>query len=255
MKPTNLARPNSGLVAGRIPVLECLRAKKRKARRLLYLPTADDIREILDAASTIPCERRDRQQLDRLTEGVPHQGVVLEADPLATLSVDEWLHRIRERTNVCALLLDGVEDPHNFGAVIRSAAAFGSAGVLFGKDRSAPLSMSAMKSAAGAAEYIDLVQITNIPRALAQLKDAGFWISGLDAEGDRSIWNADLRGRCVLVVGSEGRGIRRIVRESCDFLLNIPIEGPITSLNASVSAAVTLAEWKRQTSTPAPEAK
>jgi 23S rRNA (guanosine2251-2'-O)-methyltransferase len=115
--------------------------------------------------------------------------------------------------------------------------------------------MSAMKSAAGAAEYIDLVQITNIPRALAQLKDAGFWISGLDAEGDRSIWNADLRGRCVLVVGSEGRGIRRIVRESCDFLLNIPIEGPITSLNASVSAAVTLAEWKRQTSTPAPEAK
>jgi 23S rRNA (guanosine2251-2'-O)-methyltransferase len=219
------------------------------------LPTADDIREILDAASTSPCERRDRQQLDRLTEGVPHQGVVLEADPLATLSVDEWLHRIRERTNVCALLLDGVEDPHNFGAVIRSAAAFGSAGVLFGKDRSAPLSMSAMKSAAGAAEYIDLVQITNIPRALAQLKDAGFWISGLDAEGDRSIWNADLRGRCVLVVGSEGRGIRRIVRESCDFLLNIPIEGPITSLNASVSAAVTLAEWKRQTSTPAPEAK
>jgi len=250
MKPTNSVRPNSGLVAGRIPVLECLRAKKRKARRLFFLSQATGLDEILAAARHLPCEPRDRIFLDRMTEGVPHQGVVLEADPLAMLSLDEWMHRIREKKHVCALLLDGVEDPHNFGAIVRSAAALGASGVLFGKDRAAPVSIASQKSAAGAMEHIDLVQITNLARGLAQLKQAGFWVSGLDAAGDRNIWDADLKGRSILVIGSEGKGIKRIVLDSCDFLLRIPIEGAITSLNASVSAAVALAEWKRQTIDP-----
>jgi len=146
-----------------------------------------------------------------------------------------------------------VQDPHNLGAVVRSAAACGAAGVLFAKDRSAPLSPAAVKAAAGAMEYVDLVQATNLARALGVLKKAGFWVAGLEAEGAKVLWDADLGGRMALVVGSEGKGIRRLVREQCDLLVRIPLTGPITSLNASVSAGIALAECVRQRrGTPGP---
>jgi 23S rRNA (guanosine2251-2'-O)-methyltransferase len=249
MKPSNSGKPSNEFVIGRIPVLECLRARKRKARRLFYLAQGTGLEEILAAAKAIPCEPRDRQTLDRLTDGQQHQGVVLDAYPMPLLSLDEWLGRVSRagQPSVCALLLDSIEDPQNFGAIVRSATAFGAVGVLFGKDRAAPVSPAMLKAAAGAAEYIDLVQVTNLARGLAQLKEAGFWVSGLEASGDRLLWQADLRGRSLIVIGSEGRGIRRIIQEQCDFLVRIPIEGAITSLNASVSAAIALAEWKRQT--------
>lgn len=245
----NSAKFSKPYVAGRIPVLECLRARKRRARKLFYLGSAQGLEEILDAAAGIPVETRDRHALDQMTAGVPHQGVVLDAEPLPLLSVNDWLGRLGDAPQACALLLDGIEDPHNFGAVIRSAAAFGVSGVFFGKDRAAPLSTSTMKAAAGAVEHVPLVQVTNLSRGMRQLKEAGFWVSGLDASGDRLLWEADLRGRSLIVVGSEGEGIHRLVRESCDFLVRIPIEGAITSLNASVSAAIALAEWKRQSHT------
>ncbi len=245
----NSARSSKPFVAGRIPVLECLRARKRRARKLFFLPSSSGLDEIFEAAGNIPQEARDRYALDQMTYGVPHQGVVLDADPIPMVPLDLWLKRQEARPHSCALLLDGIEDPHNFGAVIRSAAAFGASGVLFGKDRSAPLSTAAMKAAAGAAEYMDLIQITNLSRGLGQLKEAGFWVSGLDAQGDRLLWEADLRGKSLIVVGSEGDGMHRLVRESCDFLVRIPIEGAISSLNASVSAAIALSEWKRQSST------
>lgn len=249
MRPSSSAKPNSDFVIGRIPVLECLRAGKRKARRLFYLGQATGLEEILALANgRIPCEPRDRQSLDRMVDGLQHQGVVLDANPMPLLSLEEWLGRVERsaRQSVCALLLDSIEDPQNFGAIVRSAAALGAAGVLFGKDRAAPVSSAMLKAAAGAAEYIDLVQVTNLARGMAQLKEAGFWTSGLDAQGDRLLWQADLKGRSLIVIGSEGKGIRRIVQEQCDFLVRIPIEGAITSLNASVSAAIALAEWKRQ---------
>lgn len=247
-KRTNSARPdNAGLlVAGRIPVLECLRAKKRNARRLLYLPSATGLEEIREAARGVDAEPRDRNALDQLTGGVPHQGVVLQADPLPLLPLEGWMKKHAAAASQCAVLLDGIEDPHNFGAIVRSATAFGATGILFGKDRAAPLSVAALKSAAGAMEHIDLVEIANLARAMSVMKEAGFWTSGLDAAGDRLLWQGDLRGKCLLIIGGEGKGIRRIVLEGCDFVLRIPIEGAITSLNASVSAAVALAEWKRQ---------
>jgi len=241
-----LAKPVD-LVLGRIPALECLRAGKRPARRLFYLSSAQDLGELLEAARGISCEPADRNMLDRMAQGATHQGVVLQADPLPLLDVKSWLAGLPREGHVCAVMLDGVEDPQNFGSVIRSAAAFGASAVLFGKDRAAPLSPSAVKAAAGAVEYIDLVEAGNLARSLVLLKEAGFWCAGLEAEGAKDLWDADLKGRTLLIIGSEGKGMKRLLREACDFLVRIPIDGPITSLNAGVSAAVALAEWKRQT--------
>lgn len=232
-------------VVGRIPVFECLRAGKRPARRLFVLRNANDLDEIRGAASGIPIEECDRNRLDQLSGGVVHQGVVLEADALPLLESGAWAKGAFDDQAV-VIILDGVEDPHNFGAIVRSAAACGACAVVFGKDRSAPLSSAAMKSAAGAMEYIDLVQATNLTRAIEDLKKVGFWVAGLDAAGEKTIWEADLKGRIALVVGSEGKGMRRLVREHCDFHLRIPLIGPITSLNASVSAAIAIAECVRQ---------
>jgi 23S rRNA (guanosine2251-2'-O)-methyltransferase len=233
-------------VIGRIPVLECLRAGKRPARRLFVLDGARGLEDILAAASGIEVDSRSRRDLDAMVDGETHQGVILEAEALPLHDLDAWLARLKDRPDAVAVLLDGIEDPHNLGAIVRSAAACGAAGVIFAKDRSAPLSSIAMKSAAGAMEHIDLVRVTNLARSIETMQSAGFWISALDAEGDQNLWDANLTGRTGIVIGSEGKGVRRLVAEKCDLLLRIPIEGPITSLNASVSAGIALTECLRQ---------
>lgn len=232
-------------VVGRIPVLECLRAGKRPAHCLYVLSSAKGIEEVLEAARSIPIETVGRVDLDRLSGGVTHQGVVLHAAPLPVLSLEAWL-ATPPKPDSFVVVLDGVEDPHNFGAVIRSVAALGADGVIFGKDRSAPLSAAAAKAAVGAMEYVDLIRVTNLARSLAQLQDAGFWVGALAAEGAQTIWEVDLTGKFAVVVGNEGRGIRPLVLKQCDVHLRIPISGPISSLNASVSAALVLAEMRRQ---------
>lgn len=232
-------------VLGRIPVLESLRAKKRRARRLFVLHGAQGLEDILEAAAGVPVEQRPRQELDQLADGAVHQGVILEASPLPLLNGDDWM-RGTFGPEAIVVLLDGVEDPHNFGAIVRSAAACGASAVVFGKHRAAPVSPASVKSAAGAMEYIDLVQATNLVRVIQGLQEAGFWVAGLDAAGDTVLWKADLKGRVALVVGSEGAGLRRLVREACDFHVRIPLTGPISSLNASISAAIALAECVRQ---------
>lgn len=232
-------------IAGRIPVLECLRAQRRKARRLFLLRDARGVEAILDAAAGVPVERRIRQELDLLAGGVVHQGAVLEADPLPIRRAEEWA-RDHFGPDDLVVVLDGVEDPHNFGAIVRSAVACGARAAVFGKDRSAPISTAAQKSAAGAMEHLELVRATNIARCLESLKQAGFWIAALDPDAPQTLWDADLTGRIALVVGNEGTGIRRLVRERCDLHLKIPLPGPIPSLNASVSAAIAFAECLRQ---------
>ena len=234
-------------IIGRIPVLESLRAGKRTPRRLFLLSGAKGLEAIRAAAGATPVESLSRQELDRLTKGATHQGVMLEADPLPLWELEAWLRRPLPEQPVI-MILDGVEDPQNFGAIARSAAACGAAGLLFAKDRSAPLSPVALKAAAGAMEYLDLIQVTNLSRSLDQLKAAEFWIAALEADGDQLIWEADLRGRIAVVIGSEGKGVRPLVRKHCDYALRIPLEGPITSLNASVSAGIALAECLRQRS-------
>lgn len=235
----------SETVLGRIPVAEALRARRRRPHRLYVLRSAHDLDEIRALAGEVPVEEVGRQDLDRLANGATHQGVVLQAAALPLLDIKEWLHRL-QGPDATLVVLDSIEDPHNFGAIVRSAAACGAHGVLFAKDRSAPLSPATAKAAAGALEHIDLVRVTNIARALEALKKAEFWTATLDADAPKAIWEADLLGRIALVVGNEGAGVRRLVREQCDWQLSIPLQGPITSLNASVSAGIALAECARQ---------
>ncbi len=235
----------SDRVVGRIPVLECLRTRKRAARKLFLLESAKGVRAIREAAARIPVEECARRDLDDLADGVVHQGVVLEADPLPVVPLADWVKRTLPSDAVVAIL-DGIEDPHNFGAIVRSAAACGACAVVFAKDRAAPISPASVKSAAGAMEHVDLVRAGNLARGLDMLKTAGFWIAGLEADAPQLIWEADLTGRVGLVIGGEGKGVRRLVRERCDFLVRIPLSGAITSLNASVSAGIALAECLRQ---------
>lgn len=232
-------------IPGRIPALECLRARKRKPHRLLLLQGAKGLETLREAADGVPIVERSRAELDQVMPDALHQGVLLQAEPLPVESADAWT-RAEFPADCVIVALDGVEDPHNFGAIVRSAAACGARAVLFGKDRAAPISPVSVKSAAGGMEYVDLVQASNLVRSLEALKEAGFWVAALDAQAPQTIWDADLKGRIVLLIGGEGKGIRRLPLERCDFHLSIPLGGPITSLNASVSAAIALAECKRQ---------
>jgi 23S rRNA (guanosine2251-2'-O)-methyltransferase len=241
-------------IVGRIPVRESLRAGKRSARRLFVLHDGTGLDEIAAMAQGVPVERCSRRELDVLAEGVVHQGVVLEADPLPILNAGEWAKGPFPE-DALVVALDGIEDPHNFGAIVRSTAACGGLAVIFGKHHAAPVSPVSVKSATGAMEWIDLVQATNLVRALQVLQGQGFWIAGLDPQGPQTLWDADLRGRTALVIGGEGKGIRRLVMETCDFLLRIPLTGPITSLNASVSAGIALTECLRQRGQPRCAAK
>jgi 23S rRNA (guanosine2251-2'-O)-methyltransferase len=240
-------------VIGRIPVLECLRAQKRKALQLFLLQSGRGLEEIEGAACHIPTQHTSRQELDRLCNGENHQGVVLLAKPLHLRTLNEWLARDIAK-DAFIVILDCVEDPHNFGAIVRSAAACGAAAILFARDRSAPISPTTMKSAAGAMEHIDLIQVPNIARAAKELKKHEFWIAALMPEAPQVLWEANLRGRIALVVGNEGKGIRPLVEKQCDLTVRIPLTGAITSLNASVSTAIALAECVRQRHVPKPSA-
>lgn len=240
-----MAAHHSEIIAGRLPVLSCLKAKRRTPDCLYVYDRLKDLDEILACAKNITVRKADHKQLDDLSFGVKHQGVVLRAAPLPVFTIEDWMHRHKETSQVL-IVLDGIEDPQNFGAIVRSAAACGASGVLFAKDRSSPITTAAMKAAAGGMEYIDLIQATNVVRALAQLKEQGFWIAAFDADAKKTLWEADFTGRSALIIGSEGAGIRRLVREHADFVVSIPLAGAISSLNASVSAGVALAEWLRQ---------
>jgi len=200
-------------------------------------------------AASCPIEECDRRKLDDLARGQIHQGVVLEAGALPVANGDQWVKQDFP-SDAIVVVLDGIEDPHNFGAIVCTAIACGAYGILYGKDRSAPLSPAAVKSAAGAMEHAELVQATNLVRALEGLKQAGFWIAAFDEDAPQNLWEADLSGRIALVIGSEGKGVRRLMKEHCDFHVRIPMPGPLTTLNASVSAAVALVECLRQRQTP-----
>jgi len=235
----------SDMVLGRIPVMECLRAGKRTIHRLHLAREGKGLDAIRHAARGVPIEEHSREELDRMAGNTVHQGVILEVSPLPLWDLKEWLQRPLP-PDAMVVLLDGIEDPHNFGAIVRTAVACGASGVIFGKDRAAPISPASAKAAAGAMEHIDLIPVTNLARAIQALQQAGFWVAGLEAEAEQSIWDADLKGRIALALGNEGQGLRRLIRDRCDLRLRIPLPGPITTLNVSVSAAIALGECLRQ---------
>ncbi len=212
---------------------------KRGNRRL------DDLSARLTKAG-VAVEETDDRGLDRLADGVRHQGVIAEFQPRQALD-DHGLVDLLERSDETPLLLvlDEVQDPHNLGACLRTAAAAGVLAVIAPRDRAAGLTPAARRAAAGAAELVPLAQVTNLARSLALLADHGIWRLGLVGDADTSLYQANLEGPMALVLGSEERGLRRLTRERCDQLANIPMAGGIESLNVSVAAGVALFEARR----------
>jgi 23S rRNA (guanosine2251-2'-O)-methyltransferase len=193
-----------------------------------------------------PVERLDANALKRLLGDVVHQGVAAEITPLAPWGEDELLGALQGATAPLLLALDGVQDPHNLGACLRTADACGVLAVIVPKDRAAQLTPAARKVAAGAAETTPVVAVTNLVRTLKLLKEAGLWVVGADAAADKSADAVDLKGPVVLVLGAEGTGLRQLTRQNCDFLARLPQLGAVESLNVSVAAGMLLYEAARQ---------
>lgn len=236
------------------PVREALRGN-RKAFELFVQTGGTDQRIAKLAALAeekgLAVRRRERADLERLSGNPHHQGVVLRVAPFVYAELEDFLsNQKKSESGLFVLLLDGIQDPQNLGALIRSAACAGVQAVIIPKDRACGMTPVVEKASAGAVETISVIQVTNLVQALERLKQSGCWIFGLEGEANKDIYQADYRGHLALVVGSEGDGIRPLVRKHCDLLLAIPHYGGISSLNASVAGGVVLFEAARQRCKP-----
>ncbi|MCX7556770.1 23S rRNA (guanosine(2251)-2'-O)-methyltransferase RlmB [Xanthomonadaceae bacterium JHOS43] len=184
--------------------------------------------------------------LERVSGGVRHQGIVAHYSAACSFDEDDLATLVEAADTPFFLILDGVQDPHNLGACLRSAAAAGVTAVVIPKDKSAPVNATVRKTSAGAADRIPVVRVTNLARALDTLKQAGVWLVGLAGEADQSVYAIDLKGAVGIVMGGEGEGMRRLTREHCDYLAKIPMPGQIESLNVSVATGIALFEAVRQ---------
>jgi 23S rRNA (guanosine2251-2'-O)-methyltransferase len=210
----------------------------------------DRIEELVAKARErgVPVRFEERAQMDRLAGTPQHQGVVAFAAAKAALSIEDLIRGDGNATEGAKLLviLDGVEDPHNLGAVIRSALAAGAGGVILPERRAAGLNETVARAAAGALEHMPVARVVTVARAMEQLKEAGYWLVGLDEHAKQKYTEIDFTGAMALVLGGEGSGLHELVRKRCDFLVSIPTTGPIRTLNVSVSAGIVLFEAVRQ---------
>lgn len=202
-------------------------------------------------AQGVVVETRPAPELDALAGGGVHQGVVARVEPAAPLAEEDLLMRLGAVTGRAplVLVLDGVQDPHNLGACLRTADAAGADAVVVPRDRAAGLTPVVRKVAAGAAETVAFTQVTNLARFLRALKEQGLWVVGTDGEAETLHYAADLKGPLALVLGAEGSGMRRLTREHCDLVVRLPMQGAVASLNVSVAAGVVLYEALRQRAT------
>ncbi|MDO8915169.1 MAG: 23S rRNA (guanosine(2251)-2'-O)-methyltransferase RlmB [Coriobacteriia bacterium] len=238
-------------VEGRHAVEELLRSGRRvRSLRVLDTPGKDGApldritRLAVDAG--VPVERVGRGELDRDSERGAHQGVIAVVEAFRYTPLEAMLRDTAGNASSLVLALDHVTDPGNLGAVVRTADVVGAAGVIVAKDRAAEMTASAYKAAAGAAENVAVAREPNLVRALEQCKDAGFWVAGASEHADTLAWDAPLEGRLVLVFGSEGTGLSRLVERTCDLLVRLPTVGSVGSLNVSNAAAVLAFEWLRR---------
>lgn len=238
------------LLFGVNPVLESLRGT-RSAYELFVQTSASDHRleKIVALAEKkgVPVRRREREDLSRLCGSTHHQGVVLRVSPFPYAAVEDIIARVEQSGPTGFLLvLDGIQDPHNLGALVRSAACAGVNGVIIPKDRACGITSAAEKTSAGAVETVPVAQVTNIAQTLEMLKQGGYWIYGLAGEGGQALYDVRFSGRIALVVGGEGEGIRPLVRKHCDVMVAIPHYGGVGSLSASVAGGIAMFEAARQ---------
>jgi 23S rRNA (guanosine2251-2'-O)-methyltransferase len=189
----------------------------------------------------------DRANLDKLATDAPHQGVIAYAAPKEYVEVEDILaHAKAKGEDPFIVMLDEINDPHNLGAIIRTIDAAGAHGVIIPQRRSVPLTATVAKSSAGAIEYVPVARVTNLDQTIRQLKEQGLWVVGADMDGSEVYWQANLKGPLLMVIGGEGKGIGRLIKERCDLIVRLPMAGRVGSLNASVAAALLIYEVVRQ---------
>ena len=238
-------------IEGRNAVLEALRSgvKVRRALLLRGIKSSKNIDEILAHLSqqNIVAEYVQRSDLDRKSDHAAHQGVMIWTAAFEFASLGSIIASTKDATDALVVVLDHVTDPGNLGAIARSAEVFGAAGLIVAKDRAAALTPAAHKAAAGALAHLPVVQVTNISRALQQLKEAGFWIAGASEHATDNVWDTQLSGKIAVVMGAEDKGLSRLVKENCDFLVRLPQSGKVGSLNVAQATTALLYEYIRQT--------
>ncbi len=238
---------DTDLIWGIHPVMELLSSSPAQILEIRLQKTIARAGEIVESARRQGIPYHLVENLNELSPAVKHQGVMARVRPFSVMGLNELLKIIRRRQADQPLIvaLDSIQDPHNFGAIIRSAAAAGAQGIIFAKDRAAPLSGTVAKVSVGAVSRVNLCQVNNISKALKALQDEGFWVFGAAGDGGQGLYEADFNGPVCIVIGSENKGIRPLVKEQCDFLISIPMAGGMDSLNASAAAAVIMFEVVR----------
>ncbi|MFA5771652.1 MAG: 23S rRNA (guanosine(2251)-2'-O)-methyltransferase RlmB [Thermoplasmata archaeon] len=238
-------------IEGKNEVLEALRAGRSIIKILLATSVERDctINEIfkLASANKIRIDQVDRREIDHIAKIKTHQGIIAFSKMYTYSTVDEILNSARSKNEEpFILILDGIEDPQNFGAILRSAEASGVHGVIIPDREAVGVTPGVIKASAGAVEYVKIAQVTNLTKTVEILKKQEIWICGATMEADKEYYNSNLTGPIAIIIGSEGYGIRRLLKERCDFLVKIPMKGRMSSLNASVTAAILLYEKVRQ---------
>ncbi|HYP81150.1 MAG TPA: 23S rRNA (guanosine(2251)-2'-O)-methyltransferase RlmB, partial [Steroidobacteraceae bacterium] len=241
---------NTSTVFGIHAVRSLLQRAPARLRRLMIDSKREDarIRELLQLAQAagVKAERVDAKAIAARVGEAAHQGVIAEVESMPAWQEADLLQALTDKRDPLVLLLDGVQDPHNLGACLRTADACGALAVVVPKDRAAGMNATVRKVAAGAAETTPLVSVTNLSRSMKLLKEAGLWIAGADMTGEKMAWQADLGGSLALVMGGEGEGLRDLTRRHCDFVVRLPQVGSVESLNVSVACGMLLYEAQRQ---------
>lgn len=238
------------IVFGRNSVIELLNSDRTVNK--LFIQKGENygsIKKVIDLArgKKIVISEVHKSKLDEMTDGQNHQGVVALTSPYKYCEIDDILNVAKERKeNPFIIILDGIEDPHNLGAVIRTAECMGVHGIIIPKRRAVSVTNTVAKVAAGALEYMKIARVNNINDAIEELKENGVWVVGTDASGKDNLAEIDMVGSIAIVIGSEGEGMASLTRKRCDFLAKIPMKGKITSLNASVTCGMVIYEVARQ---------
>ena len=244
------AELNEDILLGRNAVREAIKSGRSINRILISEGShGGSISEIINLAKErhLVLQSISTDKLDMLCGGQRHQGIAAYAAPVDYVELDDILNLAKDRgEDPFLILLDELEDPHNLGAILRTADAVGAHGILIPKHRSCPLSSVVAKTSAGAVEYVPVARIGNVSQTLENLKKQGLWVAGADMDGTENYYEANLTGPIVLVIGSEGHGVSRLTKEACDFIVKIPMRGKVNSLNASNAAAILAYEILKQ---------
>lgn len=247
--PLDVVEPPEDMVAGRNAVMEALNGS-RSVNKLMIAngSTEGSIKEIIAVAKDkgVNIQYWDRSKLDSIARGIRHQGVLAQVAPVQYAELEDILQVAKDRNEPpFIVLLDELEDPHNLGAILRTADAAGVHGVLIPKHRSCPLSATVAKTSAGAVEHVPVARVGNLVQTIKKLKQEGLWVAAADMDG-KDYYDTDLTGPLLLIIGSEGQGVGRLVKEQCDFVVRIPMVGKINSLNASVAGSILMYEAMKQ---------